>query len=87
MHVYLFRVRYHPSYTISTGHRFDNDTPIEETVCILDIKRCNAQQSQDASFARRRQSGIRTLHWNVIVLGLAMWAIRFRYALSLTRRF
>ncbi|KAJ3526593.1 hypothetical protein NMY22_g10102 [Coprinellus aureogranulatus] len=53
-------VRAHLHYT-TTGHRFDYETPIEETPGFA-----------DASAARRRPAGLCQIHWDVVLLGLSV---------------
>lgn len=61
---------------LSTGHRFDADTPIAETVR-NDISLSDDLWwtiNADASPSRRGTSGVRSIHRNVLLLGVAMYA-------------
>lgn len=67
------------------GHRFDPNTPIEETAS-LQTEACGdllcANDLLDASTPRGCESRICSLHWNELLLCLAMW---FLFLLPFTR--
>lgn len=73
----------------SSGHRFDYETPIAETVRVLFsppifVSQCS-RYLVDASPSWRRSSRLRSLYWNVLLLGMAMQVISLiRPILSLT---
>ena len=55
------------------GHRFDNNTPIEETVFqSVHIHVSFLTLCIDAGSPRRRTGWFRSLHWNELLLGLAV---------------
>ena len=67
--------------TRSVGHRFDYDTPIEETVSAAHAPVREGGYSgaagyvPDASSSRRRKSWICALHRHELLLGLPMYVI------------
>ena len=63
---------------ITAGHRFDYDTPIEETVCLPTLQCLRwlwFDRDADARPPRCCQSRIRAIHWNELVPCLSMYVL------------
>jgi hypothetical protein len=75
------------------GHRFDPDTPISETVSLIQhsVRRAFTERIlKDASPARRRERRLCSLYWHVLVLGVSMSVLShlvFHYQIELSSYF